>query len=33
MEVITNIIDTSLDIPQNHFVFDIETTGLKLKIL
>lgn len=28
MQVITKIIDTPLDIPKNHFVFDIETTGL-----
>ena len=31
MQVITHIIDTPLDIPENHFVFDIETTGLNSK--
>ncbi|EQK48157.1 ribonuclease H-like domain-containing protein [Paraclostridium bifermentans] len=28
MEVITKTIDNLIDIPKNHFVFDIETTGL-----
>lgn len=31
MQVITHIIDTPLDIPTNHIVFDIETTGLNSK--
>ena len=31
MQVITHIIDTPLDIPENHFVFDIETTGFSAK--
>lgn len=31
MQVITHILDTPLDIPENHFVFDIETTGLNSK--
>ena len=28
MEVITKVLDELIDIPPNHFVFDIETTGL-----
>ena len=28
MEVITKTLDELIDIPPNHFVFDIETTGL-----
>ncbi|MGG2468542.1 ribonuclease H-like domain-containing protein [Paraclostridium bifermentans] len=31
MEVITKTIDNLIDIPKNHFVFDIETTGLSPK--
>lgn len=31
MEVITKILDDYIDIPPNHFVFDIETTGLSPK--
>ncbi|MGL5693232.1 MAG: ribonuclease H-like domain-containing protein, partial [Peptostreptococcaceae bacterium] len=31
MEIITNISDKYIDIPKNHFVFDIETTGLSPK--
>lgn len=31
MEVITKILDKYIDIPNNHFVFDIETTGLSPK--
>lgn len=31
MQVITHILDTPLDIPTNHIVFDIETTGLNSK--
>lgn len=31
MEIITNISDKYIDIPVNHFVFDIETTGLSPK--
>lgn len=31
MQVITHIIDTPLNIPEDHFVFDIETTGLNSK--
>ena len=27
MEVITKVLDELIDIPPNHFVFDIETTG------
>ena len=28
MEIITHISNDFIDIPDNHFVFDIETTGL-----
>ena len=31
MEIITKVIDDFIDIPHNHFVFDIETTGLSHK--
>ena len=31
METITKILDEFIDIPPNHFVFDIETTGLSPK--
>ena len=31
MEIITHISDDFIDIPDNHFVFDIETTGLSPK--
>ena len=31
MEVITKVLDELIDIPPNHFVFDIETTGLNDK--
>ena len=31
MEIITHISDDFIDIPDNHFVFDIETTGLSAK--
>lgn len=31
MEIITKILDEFIDIPPNHFVFDIETTGLSPK--
>ncbi|MGL5507026.1 MAG: ribonuclease H-like domain-containing protein, partial [Paraclostridium sp.] len=31
MQVITHILDIPLDIPTNHIVFDIETTGLNSK--
>jgi uncharacterized protein len=31
MQIITNIIDELIDIPNNHCVFDIETTGLSPK--
>ena len=31
MDIIKNISKKFIDIPQNHFVFDIETTGLSPK--
>lgn len=31
MQIITNVIDELIDIPNNHCVFDIETTGLSPK--
>lgn len=31
MQVITKTLDKLIDIPNNHFVFDIETTGLNSK--
>lgn len=31
MDVITKVLDEYMDIPPNHFVFDIETTGLSPK--
>lgn len=31
MQVITKTIDNLIDIPKNHFIFDIETTGLSSK--
>lgn len=31
MDVITKVLDEYIDIPPNHFVFDIETTGLSPK--
>ena len=31
METITKVLDEFIDIPPNHFVFDIETTGLSSK--
>ena len=31
MQIITNVIDEIIDIPDNHCVFDIETTGLSPK--
>lgn len=31
MDVITKVLDEFIDIPPNHFVFDIETTGLSPK--
>ena len=31
MEIITKTLDELIDIPPNHFIFDIETTGLNSK--